>query len=80
MAVNWTSTSNLHILSRPFSSRVTGHRQQPILVCKWGMDQWLLAVTSALAAKGLAKDLEVVGAGLIHCYSPPPPPLFPYHV
>ena len=27
------------------------------------MDQWLLAVTSDLAAKGSAKDLEVAGAG-----------------
>ena len=31
MAVNWTSTSNLRIFSRPFSSRVTGHLQQPLI-------------------------------------------------
>ena len=30
------------------------------------MDQWLLAVTSDLAAKGSAKDLEVAGAGPVH--------------
>ena len=33
-----------------------------------GMDQWLLAVTSDPAAKGLAKDLEVAGAGPVHCH------------
>ena len=38
----------------------------PTSVCKEGMDQWLLAVTSDPAAKGLAKDLEVAGAGLVH--------------
>ena len=31
MAVNRTSTGNLQIFSRPFSSRVTGHRQQPLI-------------------------------------------------
>ena len=31
MAVNRTSTGNLQIFSRPFSSRVTGHRQQPMI-------------------------------------------------
>ena len=48
-------------------------------VYKEGMDQWLLAVTSDPAAKGSAKDLEVAGAGPVHChfsYSP----FFPYHV
>ena len=64
--MNRTSTGNLHICSRPFSSRVTGH-------------QWLLAVTSDPAAKGLAKDMEVAGAGPVHCHfplPPPPPPSF----
>ena len=38
-----------------------------------GMDQWLLAVTSDPAAKGSAKDLEVAGAGPVHCrFSIPP--------
>ena len=32
------------------------------------MDQWLSAVTSDPAAKRLAKDLEVAGAGLVHCH------------
>ena len=37
------------------------------------MDQWLLAVTSDPAAKGSAKDLEVAGAGPVHCrFSIPP--------
>ena len=31
MAVNRTSTGNLQIFSRPFSSWVTGHRQQPLI-------------------------------------------------
>ena len=35
---------------------------------KEGMDQWLLAVTSNPAAKGLAKDLEIASAGPIHCH------------
>ena len=43
------------------------------------MDQWLLAVTSDLAAKGSAKDLEVAGAGPVHCHFSLPP-FFPYHV
>ena len=43
---------------------------------KEGMDEWLLAVTSDPAAKGLAKDLKVAGAGPVHCHSP----FFPYHV
>ena len=33
------------------------------MVYKEGMDWWLLAVTSDLAAKGLAYDLEVAIAG-----------------
>ena len=37
------------------------------------MDQWLLAVTSDPAAKGSAKDLEVAGAGPVHCHFPLPP-------
>ena len=37
------------------------------------MDQWLLAVTSDLVAKGSAKDLEVVGAGPVHCHFSSPP-------
>ena len=32
------------------------------------MVQWLLAVTSDPAAKGLANDLEVASAGLVHCH------------
>ena len=32
------------------------------------MDRWLLAVTSDPAAKGPAKDLEVAGAGPVHCH------------
>ena len=45
----------------------------PTLVYKEGMDQWLLAVTSDPAAKGSAKDLEVAGAGPVHCrFSIPP--------
>ena len=32
------------------------------------MDQWLMAVTSDPAAKGSAKDLEVAGAGPVHCH------------
>ena len=32
------------------------------------MDQWLLAMASDPAAKGLAKDLEVASAGLVHCH------------
>ena len=31
MAVNWTSTGKLQIFSQPFSSQVTGHRQQPLI-------------------------------------------------
>ena len=43
------------------------------MVYKEGMDQWLLAVTSDPAAKGSAKDLEVAGAGPVHCrFSIPP--------
>ena len=38
-----------------------------------GMDQWLLAVTSDPAAKGSAKDLEVAGAGPVHCHFSFPP-------
>ena len=37
------------------------------------MDQWLLAVTSDPAAKGSAKDLEVAGAGPVHCHFSLPP-------
>ena len=37
------------------------------------MDQWLLVVTSDLAAKGSAKDLEVAGAGPVHCHFFLPP-------
>ena len=37
------------------------------------MDQWLLAVTSDPAAKGSAKDLEVAGAGPVHCHFSIPP-------
>ena len=49
------------------------------MVYKEGMDQWLLAVTSDLAAKGSAKDLEVAGvAGQVHCHFSLPP-FFPYH-
>ena len=49
------------------------HRQPPDLIYKEGMDQWLLAVTSDPAAKGSAKDLEVAGAGPVHCrFSIPP--------
>ena len=59
MAVNQTSTGNLQIFSRPFSSWVTGRRKE-------GMDQWLLAVTSDPAAKGSAKDLEAADADSIH--------------
>ena len=43
------------------------------------MDQWLLAVTSDLAAKGSAKDLEVASADPVHCHFPFPP-FFPYHM
>ena len=43
------------------------------------MDQWLLAVTSGSAAKQLAKVLEVVSPGTVHCHFPPPPSLS-YHV
>ena len=43
------------------------------MVYKEGMDQWLLAVTSDLAAKGSAKDLEVAGAGPVHCHFFLPP-------
>ena len=32
------------------------------------MDQWLLAVTSSSAVKGLAIDLEVASSGLVHCH------------
>ena len=39
-----------------------------VLVYKEGMDQWLLVVTSDPAAKESAKDLEVVGAGPVHCH------------
>ena len=46
---------------------------------KEGMDQWLLVVTSDPAAEGLAKDLEVAGAGPVHCHFSLPP-FFPYHV
>ena len=49
------------------------------LVYKEGMDQWLLAVTSDPAAKGSAKDLEVAGAGPVHCHFSLPP-FLPYHV
>ena len=38
-----------------------------------GMDQWLLAMTSDPAAKGSAKDLEVAGAGPVHCHFSLPP-------
>ena len=37
------------------------------------MDQWLLAVTSDPAAKGSVKDLEVAGAGPVHCHFSIPP-------
>ena len=37
------------------------------------MDQWLLVVTSDPAAKGSAKDLEVAGAGPVHCHFSLPP-------
>ena len=37
-----------------------------------GMDEWLLAVTSGSVAKGLAKDLEIAGSGLVHCHFPLP--------
>ena len=40
------------------------------------MDQWLLAVTSDPAAKGSAKDLEVAGAGPVHCHFSLPPASF----
>ena len=43
------------------------------MVYNEGMDQWLLAVTSDPAAKGSAKDLEVAGAGLVHCHFSLPP-------
>ena len=43
-------------------------------VYREGMDQWLLAVTSGLAAK----DLEVAGAGPVHCHFPFA--VFPHHV
>ena len=43
------------------------------MVYKEGMDQWLLAVTSDSAAKGSAKDLEVAGAGPVHCHFSIPP-------
>ena len=49
------------------------------MVYKEGMDQWLLAVTSDPATKGSAKDLEVAGAGPVHCHFSIPP-FFPYHV
>ena len=48
-------------------------------VFKEGMDQWLLAVTSDPAAKGSAKDLEVAGAGPVHCHFSLPS-FFPCHV
>ena len=37
---------------------------------KEGINQWLMAVTSdpRPAAKGLAKDLKIAGAGLVHCH------------
>ena len=50
-----------------------------ILVYKERIDQWLLAVTSDPAAKGSAKDLEVAGAGPVHCHFSLPP-FFLYHV
>ena len=44
------------------------------------MDQWLLAVvTSDLAAKGSAKDLEVADTGPVHFHFSFPP-FFHYHV
>ena len=46
---------------------------------KMAVDQWLLAVTSDPAAKGSVKDLEVAGAGPVHCHFSLPP-FFPYHV
>ena len=36
------------------------------------MDQWLLEVTSDLVAKGLAKDLDIAGAGPVHCHAAAP--------
>ena len=36
------------------------------------MDQWLLVVTSDPAIKGLAKDMEVAGAGPVHYHFSPP--------
>ena len=44
-----------------------------------GREKWLLAMTSDPAAKGSVKDLEVAGAGLVHCHFSLPP-FFPYHV
>ena len=40
---------------------------------KRGMHQWLLVVTSDPAAKGSAIDLEVAGAGPVHCHFFLPP-------
>ena len=37
------------------------------------MDWWLLALTGDPAARGSAKDLEVAGAGPVHCHFPLPP-------
>ena len=58
--VNHYSTDNLQIFSRPFSSLVTGHHQQPL-------------IHNLLRS---AKDLEVAGAGLVHCHFPLPPSFF----
>ena len=46
------------------------------MVYKEGMEQWLLVMASDPAAKGSAKDLEVVGAGPVHCHFPFPPSFF----
>ena len=46
----------------------------PALALKGGMDQWLLAVTSGSAARGL----EIIDSGLFHCHFPSPS--LSYHV
>ena len=48
-------------------------------VYKEEMDQWLLVVTTDPAAKEFAIDLEVAGAGPVHCHFFPSP-LIPNYV
>ena len=66
-------SSELHMV------RKEGGKEKIYTVYKEGMNRWLLAVTSDPAAKGSANDLEVAGAGPVHCHFFLPP-IFPYHV